>query len=257
FVTVLGSGSKGNCIAIEYNEKIILVDAGFSAKQLVERLKKSGLDPGRVIGILITHEHSDHVKGVKVLTKNFPNIITYSTRDTYDAMVYRDQAADRSMLFMSGQGFEVEDFYITPFPVPHDAADATAYTVEVSEKKVAIATDLGMAGQTVIHHLSNADLLFIESNYDFMDLQSSSRPWHLKQRIAGRIGHLSNADAAKLICDTVCGKTQVLIVGHISEDCNSEDKVRASAIEALASINANHVELVIATQNEATRTFKL
>lgn len=256
-VTILGSGSKGNCSLIEHKGSSILIDAGFSAKQLTDKLAQAGASLESLCGILVTHEHSDHVKGLRVFA-DLHAIPVYANMDTAEALRYKKAAPERFNLFMSGQKFLLGPFEITPFPIPHDSADATAYSVSSGGKKASFATDLGLAGRMVVHHLKNSDFMLIESNYDLQMLQESKRPWHLKQRIASRIGHLSNEDAAKLMLESLGERSRFVVMGHISEECNCPEKVLVTAKEAIDGCGfEEYLQLHVAEQHEISGPFQL
>lgn len=256
-ITILGSGSKGNCSLIEHNGSSILIDAGFSAKQLTIKLADAGACLDSLCGILVTHEHSDHINGLRVFADRHA-IPVYANMDTAEALRYKKKAPEHFKLFMSGQKFVIGPFEVCPFPIPHDAADATAYTVTCDGKKAAFATDLGLAGRMVVHHLKDSDFMLIESNYDIKMLQDSPRPWSLKQRIASRIGHLSNEDAIKLMLEVLGEKSRYVVFGHISSDCNCPQIVRETAKKAIDDCGfEEQLELHIAKQTSPSGPFHL
>lgn len=256
-IAILGSGSSGNCTLIRHNEHCILLDAGFSARQIVERLMKFDVTPADLDGILVTHEHMDHIKGLRVLADNY-DVPVFSNMDTAEALRFKNQAPQRFNLFMTGQTFRVACFEVTPFPVPHDAAEATAYTITCEGRKAAFVTDLGLAGRMVVHQIKNADFLLIESNYDFSQLQEAKRPWSVKQRIASRIGHLSNEDAMKLMVEAVGDNTRKVVFGHISKDCNSIEKVESAVKLTLETHGLmGRFEVEIAAQGMPLGPFRL
>lgn len=256
-IMIIGSGSSGNCVLIKTDETCLLLDAGFSCRQIVERLDYFNIKPSQLDGILVTHEHSDHIKGLRVLANKY-EIPVYANMDTAEALRYKKHAPEHFNLFMTGQKFVIGDFEVTPFSVPHDAADATAYTLTANGKKASFVTDLGLAGRMIVHHVKNSDFMLIESNYDYKTLQEINRPWSIKQRIASRIGHLANEDAMKLMVDAVGENTQKVVFGHISRDSNSIEKVQ-SAVNLTLDENDLHgrFDVEIAVQNTPLGPFKL
>ncbi len=257
-ITILGSGSRGNCIAVEYAGKVILIDVGFNAKQTELKLAAANITPESICAILITHEHSDHIAGLRVFSKRY-NIPVYTNMDTASAISYKDKKIDGNSfnLFMSGQKFEVENFRIMPFSVSHDAADPLGYSVEAGGYKASFATDLGIASNMVKFNMADSDFLFIESNYEFSLLQDSERSWSLKNRIASRIGHLSNEDSQALVRSTVSPRTKFLALGHLSDDCNDPELVKAATMKTLKELNREDLTVHVAEQHAVSQRFDL
>ncbi len=222
--TILGSGSSGNCAYIETENSRVLVDAGFTPRQIRQRLATIGRTPENLSAILITHEHSDHISGLFGLAEKL-RIPIYCNRDTQEAIAWalkerwngksdplfngmvEKTSADflarlEWRLFQSGDRFELNDLSIETFPIPHDAQDPVGYLVRTCAANFGFVTDLGHMTKLVIERVRAANVLVLESNHDVRMLQDSNRSWHLKQRILGRHGHLSNeaaADAAREI----------------------------------------------------------
>ena len=197
-VSVLASGSRGNCALVETSTTRILVDAGISCRETFRRMRALGDDPRHLSAIVITHEHSDHVHGLAVLAKKLkvPVFMTGATHQTW-ARAMRDEngvrpSLERLEVFFAGKSFQVGDIAVTPFTIPHDAADPVGFTFRAEGVKVGIATDLGYIPASVRDHLRNCEVLMLESNHDVEMLRVGPYPWSVKQRVMSRVGHLSN-----------------------------------------------------------------
>lgn len=230
---VLSSGSKGNAIYAGDGETAILIDDGLSCKELSRRMESAGLDPAKIAALCLTHEHADHIHGVRVLKKKRPDLALYCNSPTHDGMAPSDRALPWTH-FIDCRPFAVGTLTVTPFPVPHDAAAAVGFTVESGGTKVAIATDLGEPTPTVEAYLAGSDAIVIESNHDEYMLAMCNRPWTTKQRIKGRSGHLSNDQAAELLSVLDTRRTKEVFLAHISDECNTADEVLGTIGRALA-----------------------
>ena len=231
---VLSSGSKGNAIYVGDGATAILVDDGLSCKELERRMAAAGLDPGRISALCLTHEHVDHLRGVRVLKKKRPDLALYCNAPTHEGML---AAADRALAwthFLDCRPFGIGTLTVTPFPVPHDAAATVGFTVESGGTKVALATDLGEPTPTVEAYLAGSDAIVLESNHDEYMLAMCNRPWMTKQRIKGRSGHLSNDQAAELLSAVDTGRTREVFLAHVSDECNTPDEVLETIGRALA-----------------------
>jgi phosphoribosyl 1,2-cyclic phosphodiesterase len=219
-ICVLGSGSSGNATYLACGDFQVLIDAGLSARAITHRLADIGKKPEELSAILITHEHSDHCKGARILAKKH-NISVLANRFTHEAMLPSLGRDLNWRLFQTGQTFELGPLQIYPFSVPHDAYDPVGFRVEAGpDLAIAFVTDLGHATKLVRQRIADCRLLVLESNHDVNLLHESQRPWSLKQRILGRQGHLSNQDAADLAREIAHEKLQHLILAHLSQDCN-------------------------------------
>lgn len=263
-VTVLASGSRGNSALISSAKTRILVDAGVSCREIVRRLRVSGEDPRSLDAILITHEHSDHVAGLRVLANKFqiPVFMTGATHQAWKREA-RDSKGEPCCLtkletFEAGRSFEVGDISITPFTIPHDAVDPVGFTLRLEGVKVSFATDLGYIPASVKHHLRGSDVLLMESNHDLEMLRNGPYPWVVKQRVMSRVGHLSNEALAQFLNADYDGNAAFVILAHLSEQNNHPELVRGAAERALqrhASLLLNHV--MLATQPEPLDPIRL
>jgi phosphoribosyl 1,2-cyclic phosphodiesterase len=231
----LASGSKGNCHALSDGDRTLLVDAGLSLRQIGQRLLSVGWDPGRVQGVALTHEHSDHVGALGVVLRRTPWAIL-ATADTRRAVEKAQGVViplDRWIEVVAGQARDWAGWRVLPFALPHDAADPVAFRVETAGRACAVVTDLGHPTALVADHLQDLDLLVLEANHDVDMLREGDYPPHLKARILSRVGHLSNAAMAELL-DRVCApRLQRLVLAHLSESNNHPDLARFAAEEVL------------------------
>jgi len=235
-LTVLGSGSSGNCAVVSTGSTTLLVDAGLSARQIVLRLESIGLTLDDLDGILLTHEHQDHTGGLEVLSRGraLPLFCTALTQEhLLGNRRFRTPPAWR--LMQTGSAFEYRDLRIESFPVPHDAVDPVGYVLATDGARLGILSDVGFVTNLIKDRLRGSDTLFVEANYDTQLLEADTkRPWSTKQRIAGRHGHLSNEAVRELLASVASPSWRRIYLTHLSRDCNS-----AAAIEtALAGVRA-------------------
>ncbi|MGB5984826.1 MAG: MBL fold metallo-hydrolase, partial [Desulfobacterales bacterium] len=217
-VCLLASGSKGNAIFISDGHTSILLDAGLSGKAIEARLAQRGLQAANLDAIVVSHEHSDHIRGVGVLSRRhgLPVYISPATRQAAPQLGRLHQ----HHLFEVGTPFEIQTLCIHPFATSHDAADPAGFTIAHNGLKVGIATDLGIATAMVKERLKAVDLLILEANHDLRMLHDGPYPWPLKQRIKGRNGHLSNEDSRDLLADLIHAKLRHVVLAHLSETNN-------------------------------------
>ncbi|MFA6618893.1 MAG: MBL fold metallo-hydrolase [Candidatus Neomarinimicrobiota bacterium] len=228
-ITPLSSGSKGNSYLIESGKTHILIDAGLSAKQLGNRLMDADCDPSNISAIFVTHEHGDHIGGVRVFSKKF-KIPVYMNIATYNAACekHKLEQLNNFQEFKTGEAFDFQDIHIHPLKITHDTADPVCFTVNDGRHLAAIVTDLGKLNTLVSMNLRKADILVLESNHDLSMLKCNPMyPEKIKQRIRSNFGHLSNEQSAKAALEVLKqGKLKHLILAHLSENNNSETKVR-------------------------------
>jgi phosphoribosyl 1,2-cyclic phosphodiesterase len=251
-MAVLGSGSGGNATVLECGNTRLLVDAGLSAKQLTQRLKLLGVNPDSLTGILLTHEHSDHARGLDVLLRK-RNIPVYANAMTKEALQWGMKSEVQWKVFHTGQDFELEQFSVHPFPIPHDAAEPVGFTLTAASTKFGLVTDVGYITQAMRMHLRESDALFVESNYDEELLEADTkRPWSTKQRIASRHGHLSNTQAGELIADVGCERLAHVVLGHLSGDCNCPKVATQTVSDLLNTGGLSQVNVFCAQQDAPT-----
>ena len=276
--TILGSGSSGNCTYVETAETRLLIDAGFSPRQLRQRLATIGRAPENLSAILLTHEHSDHISGLPGLADKL-QIPIYCNRGTQDGTIWAfksrwtskkapvlegldgTDAIRKKMdwrLFNTGAGFEIGDVAVETFSIPHDAQDPVGFLVRAPGVNIGFATDLGHMTKLVIERTRVAHVLVLESNHDVKLLQDCPhRPWSLKQRILGRHGHLSNEAAADAAEQIITAELKHLYLGHLSSQCNKPEIARRVMHDRLLKMGAAHVALQIAAQDIPAATLEL
>jgi phosphoribosyl 1,2-cyclic phosphodiesterase len=244
----LASGSLGNSFLVRCNGSAILIDAGLTAKRIGERLHEAGEDPGRLSAILVTHAHQDHIKGVGVLSKKF-KIPVHVNEGTFKAGKAILEKSFSVEFFQTGRLFEIGGFLIHPFSVPHDCADPVGFRITKGVERLGIATDLGAATGLVANVLLGLQVLVLESNHDPRMLMHGPYPPELKQRVKGRLGHLSNQDSADLLERLIHDDLKTVILAHLSETNNTPDLALGSAREKLAAFFENSGELHCAYQD--------
>jgi phosphoribosyl 1,2-cyclic phosphodiesterase len=248
-MTVLGSGSGGNCVLVETARTRVLVDAGFSGMQIRKRLEAMGRSLEEVQAVLVTHEHIDHVAGLKVLAGRL-GLPVYCNEQTREFLRGDLAAYEGWKLFRSGDAFMVGDLEVESFPVPHDAYDPVAFTLAAGGRKVGILTDLGYATRLAVEKVRGCDALLLEANYDLDLLRlDGKRPWSVKQRIQSRHGHLSNQMAAEVALEVAGDRLRHLFLGHLSQDCNRPELARAVVEARLAGAGVTDVTVLDTRQD--------
>lgn len=234
----LFSGSKGNCIAVGGADSFVLIDAGVSAKRITDAIRERGLDISRLRGIFVTHEHSDHISGVRVLASKyhlpvFANAETLGKLEEHGDLAGASEAAE-----ITGSGMELCGMRITPFATSHDTVRSCGYVIETADgRKAAIATDTGCVTDGMHAALTGCDLVYIESNHDVGMLMNGSYDPGLKQRVMSSHGHLSNdACAVELQYLATTGSTR-FVLGHLSQDNNRPELARSTARSALDALH--------------------
>ena len=260
---MLASGSRGNSAIVASVSTRILVDAGISCRETFKRMKAAGEEPHALSAILITHEHSDHVYGLATLAKKLrvPVFMTGATHQVW-AQAVRDEKGERPEvarleLFASGHSFQVGDIQVTPFTIPHDAADPVGFTFRAEGAKIGFATDLGYLPASVRDHLRGCDVLVIESNHDVEMLRGGPYPWSVKQRVMSRVGHLSNEALAEFFASDYDGAAAYVVLAHLSEQNNHPAIARGAAEKALGSRQTLlHNRVLLAVQAEAMQPIR-
>ncbi|MDP6040703.1 MAG: MBL fold metallo-hydrolase, partial [Candidatus Latescibacteria bacterium] len=218
-VCLLASGSGGNSIYIQNGSSSVLIDAGLTGKRIEERLQGIGVDPSTLQGIVVSHEHSDHIKGVGILARRY-HLPVWLTEGTLNASKKTFRGTEQIHVMDNDEDFSIGDLAFQAFQLPHDAADPVNFVVTDGNAQVAIATDMGVMTQLVYQRLREVDFVVIESNYDLKMLMDGPYPWDLKKRISGRHGHLPNDGAAETLCNLALEGLQQAVLAHLSEKNN-------------------------------------
>jgi phosphoribosyl 1,2-cyclic phosphodiesterase len=241
---MLASGSKGNAIYISDGNTSILVDAGLSGREIERRLRSKGLSPENLDGIVVSHEHNDHIQGVGVLSRRY-HLTVYMSRGTEAASASQVGTVHDLTYFNCGSSFQLNTLTIHPFSISHDAEDPSGFTINSNGLKIGIATDLGIATSMVKEHLRECYLLIIEANHDTDMLVEGPYPWFLKQRIKGRTGHLSNEDSNGLLKTVRHDRLCHVILAHLSE-INNRPEIAQRVVGR--AIEASKIKLTVARQ---------
>jgi phosphoribosyl 1,2-cyclic phosphodiesterase len=246
-VCMLASGSKGNCIHISAGRKSLLVDAGLSAREIERRMRHRALVPEHLQAIIVSHEHSDHIRGVGVLARRY-GLPVYMSRAT--ASITRSSLGkiSQSCRFEPGTPFHIAPFSIHPFNVSHDAVDPVGFTISMNGSRIGIATDLGIVTGLVEEHLKGCHFLVIEANHDLDMLNEGPYPWPLKQRIRSRHGHLSNEAAGGLLRAVADIHLKHVVLGHMSETNNTSRQALKIVREA---IDSPDIDIMVARQDRS------
>ncbi len=252
-ITVLGSGSKGNATVIHTENSALLIDAGFSRTDILNRFSVTDIDTSTIKGVLITHDHSDHIRGARLIADHL-GIHTYASCMPANNKQTKQQFGAKPKRFTPGDKFVVDIFNVQSFSVPHDATNPVGFVIQVGDKRIGIATDLGHINDLTKSYLSGCDAIIIESNYDITMLQESGRPQILKERIMGKLGHLNNAEATNTFNDIIHERTKVIILFHLSDECNCPIKVAKLAENKLEELGRSDIRLLIASQHEPLNT---
>jgi phosphoribosyl 1,2-cyclic phosphodiesterase len=255
--TILGSGSNGNCAYLECGTTRLLIDAGFSARQIRERLAQIGRAPEGLSGILLTHEHTDHTNGLGTLCSKLP-IPIYCNRLTKEAVEMQFETKFDFRIFSTGASFELGEIGVETFSVPHDAYDPVGFMLRANGSQIGFLTDLGHATKLVIERVRRSNVLVLETNHDMKLLQDDvKRPWSVKQRIMSRHGHLCNEAAANVLAELVTADLRRVYLGHLSRDCNKPELAHRVVNQRLAAVGATHVAVNSTAQDERCSTLTL
>jgi phosphoribosyl 1,2-cyclic phosphodiesterase len=265
-VSILASGSSGNCTLLETERTRLLVDAGLGKKETLRRLAAVERLVDRLDGIVISHEHSDHIGGLAQVLGQWRTTV-YLTEATHTEVKRvlpesSQKRLDRVEHIRAGHRFIVGDIEVSPFMIPHDAVDPLGFTFRANGTKVAIVTDLGYLPEHVKVHLRDSDCLMLESNHGLEMLKVGPYPWHIKQRVMGRNGHLSNEAVSEFLADPegFDARARYVVLAHLSEINNNPHGAHMSAKEALdrrPSAAAFSGELIVASQDTPLRTLDL
>lgn len=249
FITSLNSGSNGNCYYVGNHNDAVLIDVGISCREIEKRMKKLELDIKKVKAIFVSHEHGDHIRGVSVLANKYslPVYITEATAQHGPILIKH-----LSKKFTAHEPIYVSELMVTAFTKQHDAADPHSFIVSYNSITVGVITDIGIACDKVIHYFKQCHAAFLETNYDEVLLENGSYPLHLKNRIRGGQGHISNAQALELFINHRPPFMTHLLLSHLSQENNSPQ-----IAESVFTPHANGIKIIVASRHEATEVFTI
>ena len=246
----------GNCLYVESDNTKLLIDAGVSLKKIEKGLDTIDVSPSSIDGILVTHEHSDHIQSLGNLSKKF-NLPVFANSETFDAMPKQTDKISTENInkFKIKQKFSINDIEITPFAIPHDAANPCGFNISCNDDKISIATDIGHMTNEILKQLEGSKFVLLESNYDTEVLKLSKYPFSLKQRIAGPNGHLSNEIASKVINYLLHDNLKTAMLGHLSKESNFPELAYQTVVNELINSNSDvsKLSLSVASRNEPSK----
>lgn len=252
FVSVLSSGSCGNSFLIVDDGTAVLLDAGLSSRELERRLALFGVEPSDVDAVVLTHEHTDHVRGARRFCAEH-DVKAYGTRGTL-SLTPLDGVLSSPV--RAGESFRIGEIVLTPFSVMHLAAEPVAFSVMLGERAVAIASDLGCVTKEVVRHMKGAKLMMVEANYDEAVLMGGGYPEFLKKAINGKNGHLSNADAGLLCSEAATEDTAEVVLVHLSME-NNTPELAGKAVEGRLRRSGKKIPLHVSEHGAATGPLRL
>jgi phosphoribosyl 1,2-cyclic phosphodiesterase len=259
-ICTLASSSSGNSTIVSQGKTHLLIDAGISLRRIKEGLKAFDLTPDDLAGVLITHEHSDHVKGLEMLAK-YHGISIFSSVGAGHGIYYAKPHLEPYINgFEIGVSFELGDIVVTSFNIPHDACQSVGFCVQAGGKTLAYATDLGYVTQEVMDAMRGADIAFVESNHDKMMLKSGPYPAHLKKRVASKHGHLSNNDCGSFAVELVKSGTQYLQLSHLSRENNTPELAKKTEGQAMTDVGISidkNVKLDVAMPFSPSKIYEI
>ena len=246
----------GNCLYVESDNTKLLIDAGVSLKKIEKGLDTIDVSPSSIDGILVTHEHSDHIQSLGNLSKKF-NLPVFANSETFDAMPKQTDKISTENInkFKIKQKFSINDIEITPFSIPHDAANPCGFNISCNDDKISIATDIGHMTNEILKQLEGSKFVLLESNYDTEVLKLSKYLFSLKQRIAGPNGHLSNEIASKVINYLLHDNLKIAMLGHLSKESNFPELAYQTVVNELINSNSDvsKLSLSVASRNEPSK----
>lgn len=250
----LYSGSSGNSLLVKTENTNILIDAGVSSKKIETALNSINIDPSSLDGILITHEHTDHVQGLGTFAKKY-DLPVFVNQKTLDAMPkQKEKISEKNInLIKIEEKFEIKDLKIKPFAIPHDAVNPCGFNIFKDNRKISIATDIGHMSNGIIKNLEDSLFILLEANYDPEVLMCSKYPYQLKTRIAGPTGHLSNEMAGKTISYLLKSGLKQAMLGHLSKESNFPELAYKTVIdELMPNFSENNFKLSVAKRDESS-----
>ena len=257
----LYSGSSGNSLFVETANAKILIDAGVSCKKIENALSDININPSSIDGILVTHEHVDHVQGLGTLSKKF-DLPVFVNQETLDAMPkQRDKIDEKNIkTFKVSEKFSIGDLYIKPFSIPHDAINPCGFNIWKDDKKISIATDIGHMSNNLLKKLEESLFIMLEANYDPEILRCSSYPFTLKSRIAGPTGHLPNEIAGKTISHLLKSGLKTAMLGHLSKENNFPELAYQTVMDELisnSSFDESSLNLSVASRDNHSKLINI
>lgn len=259
--TVLASGSKGNCTLVRTENTVILIDTGLSFTRICEAISRYSISPASIDAVIISHEHSDHIRGIGPISRRLKVPVYISEPTYYASCLMREKIPSDIIFFETGNFFSIKDLEVHPFPSSHDAVDACNFTITKKDsasqhqknrdRKLAIATDLGFCSKLLVNKLKDTTTLILESNHDMTMLMQGRYPWHLKQRVKSINGHLSNEQAIGLLSQILHPDLDNIILAHLSEENNNPSIVRRIFNDYFFSVRCN-TRLEISSQHFPT-----
>ena len=249
--SVLSSGSKGNTTYIETKYAKILIDIGNTTKYVKEKLEELEIEPSELDAILITHTHTDHIKGLKSFVKKY-NIPVYMTEKMHQELLYIE-----NYVFINEETISIKDMSINVIKTSHDTEDSLGYIITNNKKTIVYITDTGYINRKYFELLTNKDVYIMESNHDVEMLNNSSYPFALRQRILSDKGHLSNYDSAKYLSKFIGDKTKYILLAHLSEENNTKELAYNTLIDRLNKENNMIENIIITNQNKETELIKI
>jgi len=256
----LYSGSSGNCLYVESENTKLLIDAGVSLKKIEAGLETLNVDPSSLDGILVTHEHSDHIQSLGNLSKKY-NLPVFANSETFSAMPKQTDKikSENINIFNVKEHFSIKDIDIMPFAIPHDAVNPCGFNLSNESNKISIATDIGHMTNEILKELENSQFILLESNYDAEVLKCSKYPYILKQRIAGPNGHLSNEVASKVINYLLQGNLKTAMLGHLSKESNFPELAYQTVIDELihSGTDVSKLKLSVASRDNVGKLIQI
>ncbi len=256
---VLGSGSKGNCTYVEAGETSLLIDAGFSGKEIERRLSSIGRDIGKVSAVFLTHEHNDHLKGAAVLARRY-DIPLFATMTTFAACSRVLSKVPFCNEFITGTSFHFHDITVHPFRISHNCVDPVGFVLRHDSVALGYCTDTGLVSRLMAHRLAGCHGLVVESNHDWEMLKNGPYPFRLKQRVSSNKGHLTNGNTAYFLSNLLHADLKYITLAHLSEVNNDPSlayDVTVEAVEEAWSAPAPCPEITVASQHTPSQLFQL
>lgn len=247
----LASGSKGNCIYFGTDQIKILIDAGTSAKAVIAKLAEINVDIADIDAIIITHDHIDHIQGLRVLAYKY-GIPVFANHETAKGIVEAFHDCPKFKIFSTGETFEFGDIEIHPFTIPHDTVDPVGFTIRVDRLKIGFCTDLGFVTSLVQNHLLDCDYLYVEANHQPSMVHASARPMVYKQRVLSRSGHLSNEACGALLRHVYHPNLKHVHLAHLSSECNTPETA-ISVIKGILDEHGISIDMSIAPQDRVSK----